>query len=179
MASRFNVSPRRFAFVTLHRPSNVDAPESLQRIFSQLMELSTLVPVIFPVHPRTRERLETLDNLMRTTAGQPNLHLIHPLGYLEFIGLMAHAGVVLNDSGGIQEETTILNVPCVTLRSNTERSITVTERTNVLVGHNTSKLLGVARWALNERGYTPSQPPQKWDGKASSRIVDFIENVLD
>jgi UDP-N-acetylglucosamine 2-epimerase (non-hydrolysing) len=177
MPARLEVTPGRYVVVTLHRPSNVDDPTAFRRILSALVELASIVPVIFPVHPRTLLRLREWD-LEGCVTAQPALKLMEPLGYLEFIGLMAHAGVVLTDSGGIQEETTILGIPCVTLRANTERPITLTAGTNVLVGNDPARMLTEALAALQGKRPASQGAPEKWDGQASRRIVDLLDEWM-
>jgi len=169
---KYQVIPKRYAVVTLHRPGNVDDSSVLQRIWQGLMEIASQIPVLFPVHPRTRQRLEGL------IISNSNLHIVEPMGYLEFIGLMASAAVVLTDSGGIQEETTILGVPCVTLRRNTERPITVKLGTNILVGDDPQRMVAEAFRALNGKGKESQKILEKWDGQAASRIVNCIESKM-
>ena len=167
MAKELGLEKKRYAVLTLHRPSNVDDPEHFERIFGGIVELAREFPVVFPVHPRTRSRVA--DSPL--TASASNLILTDPLGYLEFLGLMGDAGVLLTDSGGIQEEALVLRVPCVTLRSNTERPVTLAGGANVLVGDDTAQMLAIARAALRgEREVRPS-PPEKWDGHAAERIA--------
>ena len=125
-----------YALVTLHRPSNVDDPEVLRRLAEALKEMSRLIPVVFPVHPRTRVRLEAMSDVCRTE----NLRLLEPAGYVEFLELQSHARFVVTDSGGIQEETTYLGIPCLTLRENTERPITVEVGSNILIGQDVERL---------------------------------------
>jgi len=159
----------QYVLVTLHRPSNVDDPETLTRIMSTLADISRNLPVIFPVHPRTRKRLENTQYAIRNT----KLRLIDPLGYLDFLALQAHATLVITDSGGIQEETTYLGVPCLTLRENTERPITVTLGTNTLVGQDMDRLraeVGRILAGVGKRG----QVPPLWDGQAAERIAQVI-----
>lgn len=158
---------QRFVLVTLHRPSNVDHPMHLQRLITVLQDLSSAVPVVFPVHPRTRQRLG------EPTAVAPQLHLIPPLGYLEFLGLQKRAALVVTDSGGIQEETTYLGVPCLTVRDNTERPITVTHGTNRLIGRNPERLRSAIHEVLN-RDRSPAAMPPLWDGHASDRIAEVL-----
>ncbi len=158
-----------YALVTLHRPSNVDAPASLQRIMDALRSLADRLSIVFPVHPRTRQRLSEL----RLDAPHPSLRLIEPVGYLDFLALQGHATLVLTDSGGVQEETTFLGVPCLTLRENTERPITVEQGTNMLVGQDMELLAKEARRILQE-GPRPGRIPPLWDGKASERIAEVI-----
>lgn len=162
------LDPRGYAVVTLHRPSNVDDAVTFAGILEALMQISRDMPVVFPVHPRTRKNVETLGFSPRVNAAG-GLKLIDPLGYLDFLKLTADAKIVLTDSGGIQEETTILGVPCLTLRENTERPVTLTEGTNRLVGSGTQAILLAYREAVrNPRG---SRTPQLWDGRAAERIA--------
>lgn len=172
MPARVGVEPRGYALVTLHRPSNVDAPESLAGYVRLLARLAARLPVIFPVHPRTRGALERA-GLWEAVQAAPGLKLLEPLGYLEFLGLMAEAGLMLTDSGGVQEETTILGVPCLTMRENTERPVTVTHGTNRLVGTDPERILAAAYEVLDSDRITPAAP-ELWDGRASERIVDVL-----
>jgi UDP-N-acetylglucosamine 2-epimerase (non-hydrolysing) len=157
-----------FGLITLHRPSNVDDESTFLPMLRVLDSLSEKLPLIFPVHPRTRkkwsERLEQCN---------PNLRTVDPLGYLEFLALQRNATVVITDSGGIQEETTYLGVPCLTLRENTERPITLTSGTNVLIGRNWELLREQFHAALNGNRKSMGPPPL-WDGKASERIADIL-----
>ncbi|MPY86446.1 MAG: UDP-N-acetylglucosamine 2-epimerase (non-hydrolyzing) [Luteitalea sp.] len=156
-----------FVLVTLHRPSNVDDSTHLRQLVSVLEEVSSGLPVIFPVHPRTRQRLGT----QAVTA--PRLHLTPPLGYLEFLGLQRHATLVVTDSGGIQEETTFLGVPCLTVRDNTERPITVTHGTNRLIGRSPQRLQLAIQQVLDSDRSGGTAPPL-WDGHASDRIAAVL-----
>jgi UDP-N-acetylglucosamine 2-epimerase (non-hydrolysing) len=159
----------RYALVTLHRPSNVDEAEMLTRIMEALTDISYSLPVIFPVHPRTRHKLETLAGV----TCPPALHLVEPLGYLDFLALQQGARLVITDSGGIQEETTFLGIPCLTVRENTERPVTVTLGTNTLVGQDMGRLRGeVAR--ILDGGARRGQVPPLWDGRAGERIAEVI-----
>lgn len=161
---------RRYALVTLHRPSNVDDPVVLDRILAALAEISEELPVLWPVHPRTRGALAGV--------GIPaGVTLTDPLGYLDFVAAEQGACVVLTDSGGIQEETTVLGVPCLTLRDNTERPITVTEGTNRLVGSETPTIVAATRDVLT----SPPVPrrPELWDGRAGERCAEAIEELLE
>jgi UDP-N-acetylglucosamine 2-epimerase (non-hydrolysing) len=160
-----NGFPERFALVTLHRPSNVDDPEGLQNILNALVELSAQLSIIFPVHPRTRARIAEFGINME------KLQLLGPMPYLEFLALQSCATVVITDSGGIQEETTYLGIPCLTLRENTERPITVTLGTNVLVGKD--KLRSEFEKILAGKGKKSIIPPG-WDGHASERIAKIL-----
>lgn len=169
-ASAYGLRAKQYALVTLHRPSNVDDRSGLQELLDALGVLSQSVPVLFPVHPRTRVQLDTLNIPAGVT-------LIEPLGYLDFLSLQADAGVVVTDSGGVQEETTVLGVPCVTARNSTERPITVTEGTNHLAGTDPEVILSVARRLLAD----PPLPrcPALWDGNAGARCADAIEHLFD
>ena len=147
----------------------------LTRILDVLAELSGRLPVIFPVHPRTRQRLADFNLLAHTAARAPQLQLIEPLGYLDFLRLFSGARLVLTDSGGLQEETTALDIPCLTLRANTERPITVEMGTNVVVGTDTAKIISAATAALNGSAKTTLRQPPLWDGHTSERILDALE----
>jgi len=162
-----------FALVTLHRPSNVDRPEMLAAIVKTLQTISCDIPVLFSVHPRTRQRLEALDIQIDSAA---NLHLLGPVGYLEFLALQRHATLVITDSGGIQEETTYLGIPCLTVRENTERPITVSVGTNQLVGQDMTCLLSAVESVLAGRA-KKGTTPLLWDGKASERIANIITSL--
>jgi len=163
----------RFALVTLHRPANVDDPVWLRDLLATLTDLSGQLSVIFPVHPRTRERLNDLGIAHPANA---RLHLLEPLPYLDFIGLQCHAAMVITDSGGIQEETTFLGVPCLTVRENTERPITISLGTNQLVGRDLQKLRSIAEAILNQNRSLPDgrKPVSLWDGHAAERIARII-----
>ena len=172
------LAPAGYVLATLHRPSNVDDPEQLGRLCAVLSEIADMCPVVFPIHARTRKRLETAveaDRLLRS----PAVHVTGPLGYLDFLALMAQARLVLTDSGGVQEETTVLGVPCLTVRTTTERPVTVSEGTNRLVDpYDRSAVLAAARSALDgspgsRRAGAPTRP-ELWDGHAAGRIVAAI-----
>ncbi|HMK22865.1 MAG TPA: UDP-N-acetylglucosamine 2-epimerase (non-hydrolyzing) [Terriglobales bacterium] len=162
-----NGIPERYALVTLHRPSNVDDETKLANILRVLIEVHDALQVVFPVHPRTRERIT------RSGLDTGKVHLLEPLPYLEFLALQRRATVVLTDSGGIQEETTYLGVPCLTLRNNTERPITVTMGTNVLVGDDPAKLRSELARVLEGKAKEGSIPPL-WDGHAAERIAKIL-----
>ncbi len=166
-ASSRNGLPERFALVTLHRPSNVDNLENLRGILNSLCRVSQTLSIIFPVHPRTRQRISEFK------LNFENLRLLEPLPYIEFLALQSRAAVVITDSGGIQEETTCLGVPCLTLRTNTERPITVTSGTNVLVGEDREKLGDELESVLNGNIKKPHSIPL-WDGKSAARIADIL-----
>jgi UDP-N-acetylglucosamine 2-epimerase (non-hydrolysing) len=165
-AGQLGVEPGAYVLVTLHRPALVDGP-LLGETVAQLTALAKQMPVVFPVHPRTRKMMEGLE------PDHPGLHLIEPLGYLDFLSLLADAGAVLTDSGGIQEETTYLGVPCFTLRDNTERPVTLTSGTNTLLGLDPTAIARIPA-LLAERTGAPPQPPPLWDGQAAQRIADVI-----
>jgi UDP-N-acetylglucosamine 2-epimerase (non-hydrolysing) len=154
-----------FAVVTLHRPSNVDERAKLTELAHALAEVSQVLPVVFTVHPRTRKRLEEF-GLWQALASSPAIHLLQPLSYIEFMNLVMHASIAITDSGGVQEETTYLGIPCATLRENTERPITLTEGTNRLI--RAQDLPGVAREALSGR-WPKGRRPELWDGHAAER----------
>jgi UDP-N-acetylglucosamine 2-epimerase (non-hydrolysing) len=161
-----------YVLVTLHRPVNVDQPHTLQEIMAALTEISRRVPVIFPVHPRTRQHLASLAFDHATTS----LRLIDPLGYLDFLCLMRQASVVVTDSGGVQEETTYLGVPCLTIRPNTERPVTITQGTNRLISNERIAISRAIVQALDSAtmGHRTPQIPELWDGGAAGRIVEII-----
>jgi UDP-N-acetylglucosamine 2-epimerase (non-hydrolysing) len=163
-----------YALLTLHRPSNVDARESFERILSALEVIASKAPVVFPVHPRTKKTIAEL-GLSERVESIKDLRTIEPLGYLDFLNLSSGARLVLTDSGGIQEETTVLGIPCLTLRENTERPITVEMGTNVIVGTDTAKIVAAAMAALNGSGKKTTQQPPLWDGHTSERILDALE----
>lgn len=168
----FNLEENNFALLTLHRPSNVDVKETFVGILNALNEIQHRLPIIFPAHPRTQKMIEKLD-LTEKVETMTNFHIVDPIGYLDFMKLMMNAKLVLTDSGGIQEETTVLGVPCLTLRENTERPVTITEGTNELVGVETENILRAANQILDgvsKRGRIPAL----WDGNASHRIIDII-----
>jgi UDP-N-acetylglucosamine 2-epimerase (non-hydrolysing) len=165
-----------YAVLTLHRPSNVDDPAVLAKLLDVLEVVLAEQPLVFPVHPRTRQKLAQFGLASRVEA-QPNLRLVDPLGYLDFLKLMAHARVVLTDSGGIQEETTILGVPCLTLRENTERPVTVELGSNRLVGADPQRILAAYREIASGGGAAGRTPPL-WDGGASARIVEVLRAKL-
>jgi len=164
-----------YAALTLHRPSNVDERETFARILDALEQISQRLPVIFPVHPRTRARISEFGFAERVERAR-GLRLIEPLGYLDFLRLYSGARLVLTDSGGIQEETTALGIPCLTLRENTERPITVELGTNRIVGTDTKKITSAAFASLDSPRDDKSPPriPPLWDGKTAARICDAL-----
>src|SRR6266851_5002001 len=157
-----------FGILTLHRPSNVDSTEKLSELLGAIDAIAQRVPIVFPVHPRTQQRLSQ-DGIKH----HPQLRLIQPLGYLDFLCLLSKATLALTDSGGIQEETTALGVPCLTLRENTERPVTVSCGTNVLVGTNPARIVGAAQDVLSGMRKAGRIPPL-WDGHAAERIVEIL-----
>jgi len=166
-----NGLPQRYALVTLHRPSNVDDSANLESILKSLLEVNEKLEVVFPVHPRTRQRIEKFGiNIEK-------LHLLEPLPYIEFLSLQRRALVVITDSGGIQEETTYFGVPCLTLRSNTERPVTVSVGTNVLVGQDPRLLVSELARILEGKAKKGSVPPL-WDGRASERIAQALQRYV-
>jgi UDP-N-acetylglucosamine 2-epimerase (non-hydrolysing) len=165
--SKTNGPPERYALVTLHRPANVDDSLRLKGILESLLEVNRDLSVVFPAHPRTRKRIEDFG----LNAGQ--LRVLDPLPYVDFLGLQARATVVITDSGGIQEETTYLGVPCLTVRENTERPITVSMGTNVLVGRDREKLRAELSRVLGGKAKKGTVPPL-WDGHAGERIADIL-----
>lgn len=162
----------KFALVTLHRPSNVDEPETLKRILATLTEISERLQIVFPVHPRTKARIESLGYRFDDSK---QIFAISPIGYLECLALQQRSTVVVTDSGGLQEETTALGIPCLTVRENTERPITITHGTNTLVGTDMKLLLEEVQKILSGRGKGGRVPPL-WDGIASERIADIVLN---
>jgi UDP-N-acetylglucosamine 2-epimerase (non-hydrolysing) len=173
---KLGVTPGSYAVLTLHRPSNVDDPQVFRDLLGALEEIQREVPIVFPVHPRTRRRLEEFGFGPRLD-GMKGLRLCDPLGYLEFLGLTAEARLVLSDSGGIQEETTALGIPCLTIRENTERPITVTEGTNILVGTDAGKIVAEAFRVLGGTGKA-GRRPELWDGHAAERVASVIRTWL-
>lgn len=169
----------RFATLTLHRPSNVDDEAVLRGVLQAVAEIARELPIVFPAHPRTRERIERfgLQGLVSTTDDGRGVKFVEPLGYLEFLRLVMDSRFVLTDSGGLQEETTVLGVPCITLRFNTERPITCEQGTNVLVGNHPESILEAARGVLAQAG-KPHGVPDKWDGRAAERIVTWLEDRI-
>jgi len=161
---------KKYMIMTLHRPGNVDEEQQLKALISQIVTLGKDFPIIFPVHPRTKKLLQDLDLNFK------NLHYVEPLGYLEFNYLVKNAFAVLTDSGGITEETTVMNVPCITLRENTERPETCDIGTNVLVGNDKKKIADSFRELLSGN-WKKGQIPELWDGKAAERIVEHLVKI--
>jgi UDP-N-acetylglucosamine 2-epimerase (non-hydrolysing) len=173
---RLDLRPAAYAVLTLHRPANVDDPAVLGSILDALEVIQQEMPIAFPVHPRTRRTLSG-SPLARRVERMPGLRLLEPLGHLDFLKLMARSRLVLTDSGGIQEETTILRVACLTLRENTERPVTAELGSNRVVGRSTARILAGYRAVLEERGPLGGVPPL-WDGRAAERIVEILTREL-
>jgi UDP-N-acetylglucosamine 2-epimerase (non-hydrolysing) len=168
--NHLNLKEKNYFVITLHRPSNVDEEYLLKRLITQIATLGKDYPILFPVHPRTKKILEGLD------LNFENLHYVNPLGYLEFNYLVKYALAVLTDSGGITEETTVMNIPCITLRENTERPETCKIGTNVLVGHDAAKLTKAFNVLLSGN-WKQGQIPELWDGEAAKRIVNHLIEI--
>ncbi len=162
----------KYVTLTLHRPSNVDNKSSLQNILQALKVIQERIPIVFPVHPRTAKMIETF-GLKEEMTTMRNLIQIEPIGYLDFGKLISNSKFVLTDSGGIQEETTVYGIPCITLRENTERPITITEGTNELAGADANKILELVN-KIWQGQWKKGQIPTYWDGHAAQRIIDFI-----
>ena len=174
LLDKFDLQKKEYAVVTLHRPSNVDTSTDLKRIFSALYEIQKKIKMIFPVHPRTQFYIQKY-NLQKQINKMKNIIWIPPLGYLDFLALMKQALFVITDSGGIQEETTVLNIPCLTVRKNTERPVTVREGTNIVVGVDPAVIVKKSFQILDgkeKRGMVPTL----WDGRASQRIVKVLSD---
>jgi UDP-N-acetylglucosamine 2-epimerase (non-hydrolysing) len=168
------LTDRNFAVLTLHRPSNVDNRLKIAGILDALRDIANRIPIVFPAHPRTLGRLREF-GLLASLEAEENIRVTDPLSYLPFLGLVSRSRLVLTDSGGIQEETTVLGIPCLTLRSNTERPVTCEVGTNVLVGSDPQAIRLAAFSALNG-GCRRSHIPEKWDGRAAERIVAVLMN---
>lgn len=164
-----------YCTLTLHRPSNVDDPAVLRHILETVRMVSERIPVVFPVHPRTRKHIA--EQQLETLLDSPRIIGLKPLGYLEMLGLVSESSLVMTDSGGLQEETTVLGVPCVTLRENTERPVTVDQGTNTIVGRDRQKILDAVAGVLGDGGKR-GRRPELWDGKAAQRIVSEIGSWL-
>ena len=181
VSQKLGVQAGTYGLLTLHRPSNVDDEHTLSEILDAIDDLSKRLTIIFPCHPRTRQRLSTGAHAhllsKESEGGRVRLMMLDPLGYLEFLSLMADARLVLTDSGGIQEETTVLGVPCLTLRRNTERPVTVEQGTNVLVGNSREAIVAAADKALAGAALH-ARVPELWDGKASERIAAILHDRL-
>lgn len=176
---QYGLVPGAYATLTLHRPSNVEDPVRLAGLLDAILQGAAGLPIIFPVHPRTRQRISDFGLMDRVTAtpGQPGIALVEPLGYVQFLSLNRSARMVLTDSGGLQEETTVLGVPCITLRENTERPITLGAGANQLAGVEPEGVRNAIRIALGDRNSVPTVP-EKWDGRTAERIVDVIDQMV-
>jgi UDP-N-acetylglucosamine 2-epimerase (non-hydrolysing) len=174
--SDLGLQARGYAALTLHRPSNVDNAETLGRLLDAIGEIQNDMPIIFPIHPRTRKNLPNL-GLRNRVEAMANLRLIDPIGYLDFLKLTANARIVLTDSGGIQEETTILKVPCLTMRENTERPVTAEVGSNQIVGADPAAILAAYHAVMEGQRPEPQIPPL-WDGQAAQRIAKILVSGL-
>jgi UDP-N-acetylglucosamine 2-epimerase (non-hydrolysing) len=182
VSQKLGMQPGSYGLLTIHRPSNVDDERTLSEILEAIDEVSKQLTILFPCHPRTRQRLNNgtfahLLNVENPGRDRARLVVLDPLGYLEFLSLMADARLVMTDSGGIQEETTVLGVPCLTLRHNTERPVTVEQGTNVLVGNSRDQIVAAAEKALSGTGQH-ARVPDLWDGRASERIAKILHDHL-
>jgi UDP-N-acetylglucosamine 2-epimerase (non-hydrolysing) len=176
VTTRLGLPAGDYGVVTLHRPSNVDDPTTLRGLVKALVEVGRQLPLVFPVHPRTRRRLQTMERETESL-GHGAAHYLPPLGYLDFVSLVAGARIVLTDSGGLQEETTALGVPCLTLREQTERPITVTCGSNSIVGTAPDRIVTEAMRVLGAPRPTLSLRPPLWDGHAAARIVAVLRQA--
>ena len=174
--NKYSLKLKSYALMTLHRPENVDRKDELLKILSALYEIQRHIKLIFPMHPRTEKMLEKF-SLYSRIKKMPNLLIIPPIGYLDFLTLETHACFVLTDSGGIQEETTVLNVPCLTIRRNTERPVTVREGTNIVVHTDKEKIVNESLKIINGDS-KQGKIPKLWDGKAAQRIVKIIRGKV-
>jgi len=173
---KLGIKEKNYVVLTIHRPSNVDDKEKLENILNALEIIQKDISIVFPVHPRTMKMIKKF-RMLSFLKSMSNLLITKPLGYLDFARLMASSKLIMTDSGGIQEETTILNIPCLTLRENTERPITVSRGTNAIVGNSTKKiLLESARILKNNYQVKSNRVPKFWDGNASSRIIKVLIN---
>jgi len=173
--AKLGLRPGGYAVLTLHRPSNVDDVQVLRGILGAVVRIAERLPVVFPVHPRTRKNIEAAGLRLEEI---PGLVLTEPLGYLEFLSLTSRARLVLTDSGGLQEESTVLGIPCLTLRKNTERPITIEQGTNVLAGTDPEVIFSEADRALGDGEGKPHRVPALWDGQTAGRIVEAVVSRL-
>jgi len=178
LCNKMNLIPRTYATLTLHRPSNVDDIQVLEKLVVALSKIAKKIPIIFPIHPRTKKMIEhfKLDHFLNSGDSIEGIWHTEPLGYLEFLHLNMHSRLVITDSGGLQEESTVLGVPCITIRHNTERPITCSEGTNVLVGNDPDKILEAVETILNGT-VSAKRIPEKWDGRAAERIINVLLNL--
>nr|MBC8466047.1 UDP-N-acetylglucosamine 2-epimerase [bacterium] len=163
---------KSYALMTMHRPHNVDIKENLITVLDAIDQVQKQIPLVFSMHPRTRKRIKEFQ-LENRVSSMKNLTVIEPVGYLRFLNLMMHAKFVITDSGGMQEETTVLNIPCLTLRENTERPETIDEGTNTLVGNNAQRIIAESFKILDGHGKTGTYP-ELWDGHTAERIVSIL-----
>jgi len=170
------LEPQSYGLITLHRPSNVDHKENFLKLLNAFEHIEKQIPLIFPIHPRSQKMIDQF-GLREKVEKMKNLRLLEPLGYLDFMKLLHNAKLVLTDSGGIQEETTYLGIPCITMRENTERPVTVEVGTNVLVGTDTERIIAEAQKVLDGNA-KKGQIPELWDGKAAERIVKILNEKL-
>jgi len=174
---RIDLKQRQYAVLTLHRPSNVDHKEIFIGILNGLREVQKQTPIVWPIHPRTKKMLRSF-RLEKMLLNMQHIKIIPPLGYLDFLRLMLDSKFILTNSGGIQEESTILGVPCLTLRRTTERPATIEEGTNVLVGTDKDVIISSALKVIQDGRYRYNRVPELWDGKAAIRIVDILRKEL-
>ena len=174
--TKLKLDHQPYSLLTLHRPSNVDNPENFIRLLNAFEKIEKRIPIIFPIHPRTKKMIDQF-RLTGKVRAMKNFKLIDPLGYLDFLHLMENATFLLTDSGGIQEETTVLGIPCLTLRKNTERPVTINMGTNALVGMDTDKIVRESYQILSGK-FKQGKTPPLWDGKASERIIKILEENL-
>ncbi|EMI16075.1 UDP-N-acetylglucosamine 2-epimerase [Rhodopirellula maiorica SM1] len=174
--SKMGLTKNQYVVWTMHRPSNVDDPELLHQLCESMIQIAERLPVVFPVHPRTRNRLEAI-GLWQTLESSPSILATAPLSYHELLGLTSNAKIIITDSGGLQEEATALEIPCLTLRENTERPITVDEGTSVLVGHDVGLLVTLVDDVIENR-FKQGKCPQLWDGSAGRRVGSEVAAFL-
>ncbi len=168
---RLNLTRGEYIAMTMHRPANVDNPEIFKSMLNAIRQISKRIPIVFPCHPRTQKRIEEFGLVQ--DSDDANLRIIEPLGYLDFLKLQTEAKLLLTDSGGIQEETTYLQIPCITMRENTERPSTVDIGTNIIVGTDPEKIIDAAMKAIDGKG-KKGAIPELWDGNTAGRIVDIL-----
>lgn len=168
---RLNIKRGEYIAMTMHRPANVDNPEIFKSLFDAIRKISKRMPIVFPCHPRTQKRIEEFG--LDQDSNDDNLIIIEPLGYLDFLKLQTESKLLLTDSGGIQEETTYLKIPCITMRENTERPSTVDIGTNIIVGTDPEKIINATMSAIDGKG-KKGAVPELWDGKTADRIVDIL-----
>ncbi len=173
---KLNLTPRGYGLITLHRPRNVDIKENFEKIISTFEYIDKKLPLVFPIHPRSLKQIQIF-GLNKRFEQMKNFQLISPVGYLDFLKLQKNAKLVMTDSGGIQEETTVLGVPCLTIRENTERPITITKGTNILVGLSTERIISETDKIL-VGNYKEGKIPQYWDGKTAGRVKEVFKTFF-